>query len=367
MHSRTLVLRSLSRSLFCSLSFGAFGLASLSFTFASNTQTLREDVRAVPGGTKQDFPDQLKKAIMGAKKEEVLEVVGMTRVPIEKPIVRVNKLIFRPGATLIITGITGLYDKPLVIVAGELILQDPSGTSAIIRERDSAFFRVPRPDGAAGEVGKPDFRAPYKGSSANGGPGENGHNGQPGWRFVPTSPVYIFVGKMTRPDLPSRFVIDFSGFDSGPGGAGGAGGRGGHGDQGFASSCDMLVFCSSGPGRGGDGGPGGAGGRGGDGAPGGPGFDVEIGGSRQFVELAQQFTILNKGGEPGPPGPGGVPGEGGEGGPGGQVCGSCTSRGNGQKGPTGTSLGPGNPSYARGADGKITFVYDVEVADLLRP
>src|SRR5215831_19380836 len=343
MHSRTLVLRSLSRSLFCSLSFGAFGLASLSFTFASNTQTLREDVRAVPGGTKQDFPDQLKKAIMGAKKEEVLEVVGMTRVPIEKPIVRVDKLIFRPGATLIITGITGLYDKPLVIVAGELILQDPSGTSAIIRERDSAFFRLPRPDGAAGEVGKPDFRAPYKGSSANGGPGENGHNGQPGWRFVPTSPVYIFVGKMTRPDLPSRFVIDFSGFDSGPGGAGGAGGRGG------------------------DGGPGGAGGRGGDGAPGGPGFDVEIGGSRQFVELAQQFTILNKGGEPGPPGPGGVPGEGGEGGPGGQVCGSCTSRGNGQKGPTGTSLGPGNPSYARGADGKITFVYDVEVADLLRP
>src|SRR5215469_16065674 len=194
MHSRALVLRSLSRSAFCSLSFGAFGLASLSFTLASNAQTLREDVRAVLGGTKQDFPDQLKKAIKGAKKEEVLEVVGMTRVPVEKPLVR---------------------------VAGELILQDPSGTSAIIRERDSAFFRIPRPDGAAGEVGKPDFRAPYKGSSANGGPGENGHDGQPGWRFIPTSAVYIFVGKMTRPDLPSRFVIDFSGVDSGPGGAGG--------------------------------------------------------------------------------------------------------------------------------------------------
>ena len=161
MHSRALVLRSIRRSTFSSLSFGAFGLASLSFTLASNAQTLIEDVRVVPGGTKQDFPDQLKKAIKGAEKEAVLEVVGMTRVPIEKTIVRVDRLIFQPGATLVITG---LSDKPLVIVAGALILQDPSVTSSIIRDRDSAFFRIPRPDGAAGDVGKPDFRTPYKGS-----------------------------------------------------------------------------------------------------------------------------------------------------------------------------------------------------------
>lgn len=85
---------------------------------------------------------------------------------------------------------------------------------------------------------------------------------------------------------------------------------------GWTAHCTRLGACDSGPGIGGDGGPGGTGGRGADAVPGGPGFDLVIAGSLNFVHLAEQFTILNKGGEPGLPGtagPNGPPGRRGQG------------------------------------------------------
>jgi hypothetical protein len=311
--------------------------------------------------TKTDIPSDVQDLIKKAKKQTVFEVVGITRF--SDQVLKADKIIFQPGSTLVLTGLRNA--DSLIIIAGEIVLQNASLANRIVRAPD---FRVADGQpGTPGTQGQPNFVPPNETfRSANGGGGGNGGNGLPGETYKPPI-VYILVGKMTHPVVPARFVIDFSGIDGANGGVGGAGGQGGHGDVGFTAHCGgIFSACESGPGRGGDGGPGGVGGQGGPASPGNPGFDLIIGGSDDFLSIAEQFTLLNKGGVHGRAGAGGNGGLGGGRGRGGQTCGSCNSRGDGIDGPPGGSLGAGAPSTEVGVDGRITFASGVDVAKLLQ-
>lgn len=305
------------------------------------------------------LPDDVKKAIAAALKQAVFEVSGATAF--SGQVLAADELIFQPGSTLVMTGLRG--GDSIIIIADTVVLQDPRLANKIIR--DPAFAANPGSPGSPGAQGQPNYAPPNETfRSANGGGGGNGGNGTSGETFKPPS-LYFLVKTMTHPVIPSRFVIDFAGLPGGSGGSGGAGGHGGHGDVGWGASCNWLGMCNSGPGRGGDGGPGGSGGMGGPAVAGGPGFDLIIGGSTNFTDLAEQFTLLNKGGEPGSPGSGGPGGGGGERGRGGQTCGQCNSRGDGVDGGPGGSLGSGSPSTTKGPDGIITFASGIDVDTLL--
>jgi hypothetical protein len=332
----------------------------LFWTLGAVAQETRSRARYVPNDIAKDIPGDVKDLIKNAQKKTVFEVVGST--PFAERVLKTDKLIFQPGSTLVLTGLrTG---ESLVVIAGEVVLQDANLANRIIR--DPAFVATPGSSGPPGATGQPDYQGPrVTRRSANGGPGGTGFNGTPAETFKPPI-VYWLVGKMTHPVIPSRFVVDFTGIQGGAGGAGGAGGTGGHGDIGWTAQCNWLTQCLSGPGRGGDGGPGGLGGRGCDAVAGGPGFDLIIGGSDDFLGIAEQFTILNKGGDPGLPGGAGPAGGGGQRGQGGQTCGMCNSRGDGVDGRPGGSQGPGTPSNVTGDAGHITFAYGVDVPALLR-
>jgi len=197
----------------------------------------------------KDIPANVKDAIAKATKQAVFPVVGIT--PFSGQVLKADKVIFQPGSALVLTGLRA--GDSLIIIAGEVVLQDPELANKIIR--DTSFSANPGISGPAGSQGVPNYVPPNETfRSANGGPGGNGGNGGPGEIFKPPI-VYILVDKMTHPMIPSRFVIDFGGIQGGKGGAGGNGGNGGHGDVGYSASCGFLT-CNSGPGKGGDGGPG---------------------------------------------------------------------------------------------------------------
>lgn len=357
---KILNMRNMWRNLPCNQGLGSFVLLGvvLCLSVITGAQETPQRTVFVPTDPTRDIPGDVKDAIKNAAKKTVFEVVGTANF--SERVLKTDKLIFQPGSTLIMTGLrTG---DSIIIIAGEVILQDPTLSSTIMR--DPRFVAKSGDPGPNGPVGQPDFIAVPRRMSMNGGAGGNGENGTSGETFKPPM-VYILVEKMTHPDIPSRFRVDFSGVQGGTGGAGGAGGPGGHGDIGWTAHCTRLGACDSEPGIGGDGGPGGTGGRGADAVPGGPGFDLVIAGSRDFVHIAEQFTILNQGGEPGLPGAAGPNGPPGRRGQGGQICGTCDSRGDGVDGPRGGTLGPGNPSGESGPGGHITFATGVDVQGLL--
>ena len=338
------------------------GISALAWMLISAPVFAQKTPRAVSYGSKNaptDIPSGIKDLIKNAKKKTVFEVVGLTTF--SDQVLKTDKLIFEPGATL---ALSSLRSDSLVIIAGEIVLQDPKTSSQIIR--DPSFQANAGSSGAQGGLGQPDYTPPHATyRSANGGPGGAGGNGTSGEVVKPPT-VYLLVGKMNHPAIPSRFIIDFGGVQGGPGGSGGTGGTGGHGDVGWPGSSNFWG-CQSGPGRGGDGGPGGLGGRGADAVPGGPGFDLLLGGQDDFVNLADQFTIINKGGDPGAPGVAGRGGAGGQRGQGGQTTPGCSPRGDGVDGAPGGSQGPGSSTTASGAAGLITFAYGLNVSALLGP
>jgi len=227
-------------------------------------------VVSAPLDKTQKLPPDVELAIRNAKKQTVFPVSGVTSV--SDSVLKTDKLIFQPDSTLVFTGPSIRNGAVIVLIAGEVIIQDPNIPSRIMR--DMGFTAKSGDSGPPGGIGQPNYQGnAVRRTSANGGTGGNGSNGAPGETLKPPI-VYILIGKMTHPQLPSRFVIDFSGVQGGEGGRGGNGGRGGAGDLGWTAHCTWYGSCDSGPGRGGDGGPGGVGGRGADGVPGGPGFDL---------------------------------------------------------------------------------------------
>jgi hypothetical protein len=329
---------------------------------AAQDAQIRTQARYDPASAKRDLPGDIKDLIKNAKKQTVFQITGVTTF--SERVLKTDKLVFEPGSSLVLTGLR--QGDSLIIIAGEVYLQDPTVASRILR--DPGFAATPGENGSPGPIGQPDYggAAGWRRMSGNGGPGGNGNNGKAGEPFKPPL-VYLLVDKMRNPVLPARFVLDFTGVQGGSGGNGGAGGRGGNGDFGWSAHCNWMGMCESGPGRGGDGGPGGVCGRGGDAAAGGPGFDLILAGSEDFLTISEDFTILNKGGEPGVPGPACAGGPGGYRGGGGQTCGTCNSRGDGVNGPPGGSLGSGTSTAVAGTAGSITLAHGVDVLALLRP
>lgn len=81
---------------------------------------------------KTDIPSDVQDLIKKAKKQTVFEVVGIT--PFAEQVLKADKIIFQPGSTLVLTGLRS--GDSLILIAGEIVLQDRNLANRIMRAPD---------------------------------------------------------------------------------------------------------------------------------------------------------------------------------------------------------------------------------------
>lgn len=254
------------------------------------------------------------------------------------PTLAAQKIVFKPGASLIFSADVLRQRRNLFIFANQIVSDDQEHPGTITWQKSTPD--APPPLGTA---------SPGADNGAiEGLPGGNGVNGRVGTGGTGgrQGPDLTITAKSISPAL----VVDLLGGNGGPGGTGENGGRGGGGGKGNPAS-QNVANCNRGAGDGERGGTGGSGGPGGSGGSGGDG------GSFTMVVPDDQIAVVTRilqvklgAGTPGGGGQSGAGGGGGPGGPGGQES-RPYCRGNGSQGPTGGGNG-GGPAGPQGAQGQ---------------